>query len=57
MTKFISAGMGKGGGWRRKEHKSMIRFVSAVMGKGGRVEAERAQKTCVLTDPIVRTEK
>ena len=57
MTKFISAGMGKGSGWRRKEHKSKIRFVSAVMGKGGQVEAERAQKTPVLTDPIVRTEK
>ena len=57
MTKFISARMGKGGGWRRKEHKSMIRFVSAVMGKAGRVEAERAQKTRVRTDPIVRTEK
>ena len=26
--------MGKGGGWRRKEHKSMTRFVSAGMGKG-----------------------
>ena len=35
----------------------MTRFVSAVMGKGGQVEAERAQKTPVLTDPIVRTEK
>ena len=57
MSKSISARMGKGGGWRQKEHKSMTRFVSAGMGKGGQVEAERAQKTLVLTDPIVRTEK
>ena len=35
----------------------MTRFVSAGMGKGGRVEAEKAQKTRVLTDPIVRIEK
>ena len=35
----------------------MTRFVSAGMGKGGRVEAERAQKTRVLIDPIVRTKK
>ena len=35
----------------------MTRFVSAGMGKGGQVEAEKEQKTRVLTDPIVRTEK
>ena len=35
----------------------MTRFVSAGMGKGGRVEAEKAQKTRVRTDPVVRTEK
>ena len=35
----------------------MTRFVSAGVGKRGGVEAERAEKTRVLTDPIVRTKK